>query len=58
MWVCLCRKLSDSDIKEIIQDHDTCVNKKCCINETAGKPQCGKCNETIKGIIDETTIDK
>ncbi len=56
--ICICRNLSESDINEIIREHETCSHLMYCFTEKVGKPQCGKCTKEIQMLINDKKDEK
>lgn len=55
MYVCLCKGITDSQIKEAVYDGATSVGQlRKCLGVAS---QCGKCGITAREIIQETLAD-
>ncbi|MCO1335541.1 bacterioferritin-associated ferredoxin [Microbulbifer sp. OS29] len=52
MYVCICKGITDRQIKEAIYDGSTSV--KALRRQLGVSSQCGRCAEQTKEIIDET----
>lgn len=52
MYVCLCKGISDSQIKQAVCENGAC-SMKCLANQLGVATQCGKCAEMAKQILKE-----
>lgn len=55
MYVCICRGVTDNQIKAQVANGATCVKDVCRQLGVAG--QCGKCGILAKQIIQETVLE-
>lgn len=54
MFVCLCKRVTDSQIIQAVQDGCDSLRKiRCC---TGAMTQCGKCAKTCKEILASTNV--
>lgn len=56
MYVCVCKGISDSQIKRAICENGAC-SVKCLAKQLGVATQCGKCAPLAKEILQETLAE-
>ena len=57
MYVCLCKGITDKDIKEVVEQHGVGNLRELKQHLPVGQ-ECGNCTKVAQNIIDKTIIDE